>query len=116
MGKAAKENLKKIIEDYILLRQNLTSLFVLVDCRHMPQQIDLDFMEWLGENEVPFSIIFTKADKISAKQLKENTSLYKNKLLEVWEELPPIFITSAEKSVGRNELLAYIEEINASLK
>ena len=79
MGKTGKEKLKTIIEDYILLRENLTSVFVLIDCRLKPQQIDLEFMEWLGENEIPFSIIFTKSDKLSAKQLKENTDAYKNR-------------------------------------
>ena len=112
MGKAGKEKLKTIIEDYILYRENLTAVFVLIDCRLKPQQIDLEFMEWLGENEVPFSIVFTKSDKLSAKQLKENTNVYQNRLLEDWEELPPVFITSSDKREGREELLDYIEEIN----
>lgn len=112
MGKAGKEKLKEIIEDYILLRENLTAIFVLIDCRLKPQQIDLEFMEWLGENEIPFSIVFTKSDKLSAKQLKENTDAYKNRLLEDWEELPPVFVTSSDKREGREELLNYIEEIN----
>jgi GTP-binding protein len=94
-----------------LYREALTNLFVLVDCRHAPQKIDVDFMYWLGMNGVPFSIVFTKADKLSTNQLNENISLYKEKLLESWEELPPIFITSSEKGVGREELLGYIEKI-----
>ena len=115
MGKSGKEKLKTIIEDYILLRENLTAVFVLIDCRLRPQQIDLEFMEWLGESEIPFSIVFTKSDKLSAKQLKENTDAYKNRLLEDWEELPPVFITSSDKREGRDELLDYIEEINKSI-
>jgi len=115
MGKAGKEKLKTIIEDYILYRENLTAVFVLIDCRLKPQQIDLEFMEWLGENEIPFSIVFTKSDKLSAKQLRENTDAYKNRLLEDWEELPPVFITSSDKREGREELLNYIEEINKSI-
>ncbi len=116
MGKNAKEQLKKIIEDYILYRENLTSVFVLLDCRLEAQKIDLEFMQWLGENDIPFSIIFTKADKLSNRQLKENITAYKNRLLEDWEELPPLFITSSEKREGKEELLNYIEEINKSLE
>ena len=115
MGKSGKEKLKKIIEDYMLYRESLTAVFVLIDCRLKPQQIDLEFIEWLGENEIPFSIVFTKSDKLSAKQLKENISAYKNRLLEEWEELPPVFVTSADKREGRDELLDYIEEINKNM-
>ncbi|HQB27941.1 MAG TPA: ribosome biogenesis GTP-binding protein YihA/YsxC [Paludibacter sp.] len=110
-GKSIRSQLKQLIENYILYREALTNLFVLVDCRHAPQKIDVDFMYWLGMNGVPFSIVFTKADKLSTNQLNENISLYKEKLLESWEELPPIFITSSEKGVGREELLGYIEKI-----
>jgi len=109
-GKQAKENLKKIIESYILYRENLTSLFVLIDSRLEAQKIDLDFIRWLGEEGVAFGIIFTKADKLSNKKLNENVSAYKNKLLEEWEELPPIFVTSSENRIGREELLKYIED------
>jgi GTP-binding protein len=87
----------------------------LIDCRHEPQQIDLEFMEWLGEQEIPFAIVFTKADKLSKSKLAINTENYKQKLLEVWEELPPIFITSAEKGIGEQELITYIEEINRDI-
>lgn len=114
-GKEGREQLRKIIESYILDRPQLTCLFVLIDCRHEPQKIDLEFMEWLGENEVPFSIIFTKIDKISKGKLKENLDAYANKLLETWEELPPIMVSSSEKKEGRNEILDYIESINKSL-
>ena len=115
-GKEGRENIQRIIEDYILEREQLTNLFVLLDCRHEAQKIDLEFMEWLGENGVPFSIIFTKIDKISKGRLKENLQAYKNKLLETWEELPPILISSSEKKEGREEILGYIEDINKSLK
>ncbi|MCQ2341300.1 MAG: ribosome biogenesis GTP-binding protein YihA/YsxC [Paludibacteraceae bacterium] len=110
-----REQLRKMIERYCLLREQLTNLFVLVDCRHEPQQIDLDFMNWLGENEIPFSIVFTKADKVSKGRLSENITNYKLRLEATWEELPPIFITSAESKLGKDELTTYIEDINAHL-
>ena len=115
-GKESREELKKLIEDYILEREALTSLFVLVDSRHKPQQIDLEFMEWLGEHGVPFSIVFTKADKQGSMRLKQNVENYEKELMKVWEALPPIFITSAEKRMGRDELLGYIDTINDELK
>ena len=115
-GKTGRDNIRKIIEDYIMYRDQLTSLFVLIDSRHEPQQIDLEFMEWLGENDVPFTIVFTKADKNSFSRLKENIESYKASLLEVWEELPQMFITSSEKKQGREELVDYIHTINKSLK
>lgn len=115
-GKTMRGRLKGIIESYILYREQLTNLFVLIDSRHEPQKIDLEFMEWLGENGVPFSIVFTKMDKQSATRGNENVDNYKTKLLEVWEELPPIFVTSSEKAQGKEELLEYIEQINCSLK
>jgi GTP-binding protein len=111
-GKEGREKIRKIIEDYILGREAMANLFVLIDSRHEPQQIDLEFMEWLGENGVPFGIVFTKADKLGSGRLQLNISSYKDKLLESWEELPPIFITSSEKGKGREELLDYIEKIN----
>lgn len=114
-GKSQREALKKMIERYCLLREQLVNLFVLVDSRHEPQQIDLDFMAWLGENNIPFSIVFTKADKLGKEKLKLNTDSYKAALLEQWEELPPIFITSAEKGLGEEELLSYIEQINEDI-
>ena len=114
-GKEGRENIQRIIENYILERQQLTCLFVLIDCRHEPQKIDLEFMEWLGENEIPFSIIFTKIDKISKGRLQENVKVYQEKLLEAWEELPPILFSSSEKKEGREEILTYIEDINKQL-
>ncbi|MDH6358775.1 ribosome biogenesis GTP-binding protein YihA/YsxC [Parabacteroides sp. PF5-9] len=114
-GKEGRENIRKIIEDYILEREQLTNLFVLLDCRHTPQKIDLEFMEWLGECNIPFSIIFTKIDKVGRQRLQENLTTYQDKLLESWEELPPIFISSSEKREGRDEILGYIEQINQTL-
>jgi len=114
-GKKMRENLQIIIEDYILNREQLTCLFVLIDCRHEPQKIDLEFMEWLGESDVPFSIIFTKLDKLSHVKGIEAIRAYKEKLSEQWEEFPPIFLTSAEKYLGKEEVLGYIEQINKGL-
>jgi GTP-binding protein len=115
-GKENRERLRAIIEDYILEREQMTNLFVLVDSRLEPQKIDLEFMEWLGENAIPFAIVFTKADKLGTGRLQMNIEAYREKLLETWEELPPIFITSSEKGQGRDELLNYIEAVNKSLK
>ena len=114
-GQKQREKLRLMIERYCLLRQELCSLFVLVDCRHEPQQIDLEFMEWLGENEVPFAIVFTKGDKLGKVRLRENVEAYKQKMLETWVELPPVFVTSAETGMGGDELLRYIERINESV-
>ncbi len=114
-GKKQQEKIQQIIEDYVLDREALTCLFVLVDSRHEPQKIDLEFIEWLGENGVPFAIIFTKADKLNITQQRENIANYLHKLEEQWEELPPYFLTSAEKQTGRNEVLDYIDSINQSL-
>ena len=115
-GKNTRERLKDIIESYILYREQLTCLFLLIDCRLEPQKIDMEFMEWLGENGIPFSIVFTKLDKLSHVKAVESIRLYKDKLAEDWEESPPIFETSAEKRTGREEVLGYIAEINKSLK
>ncbi len=114
-GKKMRENLQIIIEDYILNREQLTCLFVLIDCRHEPQKIDLEFMEWLGESDVPFSIVFTKLDKLSHVKGIEAIRAYKEKLAEQWEEFPPIFLTSSEKYLGKEEVLGYIELINKGL-
>ena len=105
-----------MIERYCLLREQLVSLFVLIDCRHEPQKIDLEFINWLGENGVPFAIVFTKGDKLGKVRLKENVEAYKTRLLEEWEELPPVFVTSSETGLGREELTAYIEGLNEELK
>jgi len=115
-GKANRDRLRKMIESYILMRNQLTNLFVLIDSRHEAQTIDLEFMQWLGINGIPFSIVFTKSDKLSASRFNENIKAYKDKLLEQWEELPPVFLTSSEKSIGRDDILNYIASINLQLK
>lgn len=114
-GKESRDELRRMIEGYVLGRQQMTNLFILVDSRHEPQKIDLEFMEWCGENEVPFSIVFTKMDKLGKVVGGRNVAAYKQRLLETWEELPPIFETSSEDGRGREELLDYIEQINRSL-
>lgn len=111
-GKKGREMISVIIESYILNRTEMTNLFLLIDCRHEQQKIDLEFMNWLGTNGIPFSIVFTKTDKISKSALKSNVDKYLDKLKEEWEELPPVFFTSSESVVGREELLDYIEELN----
>ena len=115
-GQKQREALKRMIERYCLLREQLVCLFVLIDCRHEPQKIDLEFINWLAENGVPFAIVFTKGDKLGRMRLKENVEAYKNRLLEEWEELPPVFVTSSETGLGGEELTAYIEQINEELK
>ena len=115
LGKDSRDSLRRMIEDYVLERKELVLLFVLLDCRHDPQKIDLEFIQWLGEEGVPFALVFTKADKLSKGRLAANVEAYKAKLHEEWEELPPIFVTSSEERVGRDELLGYIEEINTTL-
>ena len=114
-GMAQREQLRQIIENYILEREQLVCLFVLIDCRHPAQKIDLEFMEWLGENDVPFTIIFTKTDKIGRGRLKENIKAYQEAMLGTWEELPPMLCSSSENKEGREEILDFIEEINKSL-
>ncbi len=114
-SKSQTEQLEHIISSYVLDRQQLTLLFVLIDSRHAPQKIDLEFIQWLGENGVPFSIIFTKADKLTKTALASNIAAYKNRLLEEWEELPEIFITSSETAHGREEVLEYINQVNKNL-
>ncbi len=114
-SKAQNEQLQRIISGYVLGRDAMTLLFVLVDSRHSPQAIDLEFFRWLGENGVPFSIIFTKADKLTTVVLSNNIAAYKKRLLEEWEELPPVFVTSSESALGREEVLQYISEVNSTL-
>ncbi|RHP64620.1 ribosome biogenesis GTP-binding protein YihA/YsxC [Bacteroides sp. OF04-15BH] len=111
-SKKDKDKLEVMISSYILKREQMINLFLLIDCRHEPQKIDLEFMEWLGENGVPFSIVFTKADKLGGGKLKQNISFYLKELKKQWEELPPYFITSSENKTGRQEILDYIEQIN----
>ena len=114
-GQKGKDQIRTIIEDYILEREQMTNLFVLIDSRLEPQNIDLEFMEWLGENGIPFSIIFTKADKLKGGRLKMNVNAYLRELSKQWEELPPYFISSSENRTGRTEILNYIENINKEI-
>ena len=110
------DKLDQMIRGYILQREQLVNVFVLVDVRLEPQKIDLEFIEWLGVSSIPFAIIFTKADKLTPNKARQAVEDYKKTLLETWEELPPIFLTSAEKREGRDEVLQYIDDINRSLK
>ena len=115
VSKSKRGEFSKIILDYVLKCEKMHFLFVLVDSRLEPQAIDLRFIEMLGENGVPFAIVFTKADKLTRTALAANIEAYKKELLEEWEELPPVFVTSSETAMGRDELLAYIDEINKSI-
>ncbi|MBK9190160.1 MAG: YihA family ribosome biogenesis GTP-binding protein [Crocinitomicaceae bacterium] len=112
VGKGLSKNWQKFIVDYILQRENLMNVFVLIDARHDPQKIDMEFMQWLGENDIPFSMIFTKLDKLNATQKSKFLSVYNKEMLEVWAELPPQFISSAVTADGKDEILNYIEEVN----
>ena len=112
-SKADRERIRAIIENYILNRQQLTCLFVLVDSRHKPQAIDIEFMEWLATESIPFAIVFTKLDKLSSSAGKKMIEIYKATMSETWEELPPIFRTSSEDRRGRHELLEFIESLNS---
>ncbi|GAB6009699.1 ribosome biogenesis GTP-binding protein YihA/YsxC [Dysgonomonas reticulitermitis] len=114
-GKEGREQIRKIIDSYILKRTQLTCLFLLLDCRHEPQKIDMEFLNWLGEESIPFAIVFTKTDKISKGRLADNIAAYTSKLQETWEELPAIFYTSSEHRLGGDEILNYIEKINKTL-
>lgn len=115
-GQKQREALRRMIERYCLMREQLVCLFVLIDCRHEAQKIDLEFINWLGENGVPFAIVFTKGDKLGKVRLKENVEAYKTRLLEEWEELPPVFVTSSETGLGGEELTSYIEGLNETVK
>lgn len=112
IAKSTREKWVEMIDDYFVNRPNLQLVFVLIDSRIPPQTIDIEFINKLGENAVPFSIIFTKTDKISATQAAQNTSLFRDKLLETWEELPPSFLSSAKNAKGREEICNYIAQIN----
>lgn len=111
-GRESREELREMIEGYILGRRQMTNLFVLIDSRHEPQKIDIEFMEWLGENEVPFSIVFTKLDKLGPEAGKRRVEAYLSQMLERWEELPPVFMSSSLDGRGRDAILDYIEEMN----
>jgi len=116
VSKSSKKVFQKFITEYFAKRKQLVLAFVLVDCRHTPQPIDMEFMQWMGENQIPFSIIFTKADKLKPNALDRNIEAYTQKMLETWEEMPQYFITSSSKDLGRKELLNYIEEVNLQIK
>ncbi|ATA90642.1 ribosome biogenesis GTP-binding protein YihA/YsxC [Capnocytophaga stomatis] len=116
VSKTTKKTFQKFITQYFEKRQQLVCAFVLVDIRHEPQKIDLEFMQWLGENAIPFGIIFTKADKLKPNAIERNVEAYKSILLETWEEFPPHFVTSSENKTGKEELLQYIDDINKSLR
>jgi GTP-binding protein len=112
-GKESRKQLRNIIESYILKREQMVNLFLLIDSRHKPQKIDVEFMSWLGENGIPFSIVFTKLDKLSSSAGKKAVEVYCNELKETWEELPPIFKSSSVDGRGKIELLNYIEYLNS---
>lgn len=116
IGMEGRQKLDRMIKDYVLHREELFNLFVLIDCRHEPQKNDMEFIEFLGSNGVPFSIVFTKADKLSKSRLSANVQAYKDKLQEEWEELPPIFVTSSESGEGKDTLLDYIDSIIQSIE
>ncbi len=115
VSKVQRKDFEKLIINYILNRKNLVNLFVLVDSRHTPQKIDLEFMQWCGESGIPFSVVFTKADKLKPNAVKKNIEEYQKQLLEIWEELPDLYITSAEKKEGTEEILHFIENTNQLL-
>lgn len=115
VSKSSKKVFQKFITDYFNKRDSLVCGFVLVDVRHEPQPIDLEFMQWLGENQIPFNIIFTKADKLKPQAIERNVENYKTVLLETWESLPEIFVTSSTTGEGREEVLGYIDELNQQL-
>ena len=114
-SKSVQQKIDNMISSYILMREQLANVFVLIDIRHSPQKIDLEFINWLGSSNIPFSIVFTKSDKLSQPKASENVRIYMEKLSETWEELPPHFVTSSEKKEGRDEILQYIESINKEL-
>ncbi|GGE16236.1 ribosome biogenesis GTP-binding protein YihA/YsxC [Psychroflexus salis] len=115
VSKKEKKVFQQFITDYFKKRKQLVSAFVLVDIRHEAQKIDLEFMQWLGENAIPFSVVFTKADKLKPNVIDKNIEAYKANLLNTWESLPPIFVTSSSKKIGQEEVLNYIQEVNNQL-
>jgi len=116
VSKSTKKVFQKFITAYFEKREQMICAFVLIDSRHKPQPIDMEFMQWLGEHNIPFCIIFTKADKLKDKVLEKNIENYKNEMLETWVEMPEYFITSATSKLGQEDILGYIERINLELK
>lgn len=115
-SKLVQQKITNMITSYILQREQLINTFVLVDIRHEQQKIDREFIDWLGQSNVPFAIIFTKADKLGPVRARQNAEAWMRKLSDTWDELPPYFVTSSETKAGRDEVLGYIEQINAELK
>ena len=115
VSKSKRQSFQDFIKDYFLQREQLVCSFILVDSRHEPQKIDLEFMEFLGENRIPFCIVFTKADKMGNTKLQQNLVNYKNKILESWESIPTHFVTSSETSMGKEDVLNYIEQVNIDI-
>jgi GTP-binding protein len=116
ISKSERAKWQKFIDRYLLTRQNLMNVFVLIDCRHEPQEIDIDFMQWLGQNGIPFSIVFTKIDKLNKSQQKSFFPAYEKEMMRFWAEMPPAFITSAETGDGKEDILEYVEQINPLFK
>jgi GTP-binding protein len=116
VSKSSKKTFQKFITQYFNQREQLVTAFVLVDVRHLPQPIDLEFMKWMGENGIPFSMIFTKADKLKPNAITKHVEDYKNIMLKTWEEMPNYFITSSSKFVGKDEVLGYIGELNENME
>jgi GTP-binding protein len=116
ISKSKRAEFHDMISEYLLNRSNLMCLFVLIDCRHTPQQIDQEFMQWLAEKEIPFVMVFTKGDKVGKNTLAKNIASYKSEMLKVWGELPKIFITSAEKKTGTQKIASFIETLNPQFK
>ncbi len=115
VSKSSKKVFQKFITQYFSLREQLVTAFILVDIRHQPQAIDLEFMEWLGKNGIPFSIIFTKADKLKPNAITKHVEDYKSSILETWEDMPNYFITSSSKGIGKDDVLDYIDKLNANM-
>jgi len=116
IAKTKRKDFQKLIKDYVEYRPNLVCLFVLIDSRHEPQDNDLLFMQWLGEKQIPFAMIFTKSDKLAKSKLAENIELFKKTMLEKWEALPEIFISSSETKLGREEVLTFINKLNKTVE
>lgn len=116
VSKSTKKVFQKFITQYFEKRKQMVCAFVLIDSRHSPQKIDMEFMQWLGENNIPFCIIFTKADKLKSKDLEKNINNYQAEMLETWTEMPEFFITSSNTGLGQEEVLGYIESINQELR
>lgn len=116
VSKSKRGEFEKMITNYLKQRPNLVNTFVLIDCRIPPQKIDLEFMQWLGENQIPFSMVFTKIDKISSAALQKALLNYRKEMLKTWESMPQVFTTSASAKIGRLEILNYISSLNEQLK